>query len=117
MNRKRPASHYLIDLAIVIMVAGLMVFANAVVNPDTSAAAPAPRACAFISNVTNTAAWTINGQTTRAKYTDYGDNLGYDKPVPRAAWAALNRATYKLTHRYDANGDNVRGPAIARACV
>ena len=42
--------------------------------------------CAGIDNGTNTVVWahphTLGIEYTRAQYTDYGDNLGYDQPVP-----------------------------------
>lgn len=56
--------------------------------------------CAAIDNRTNTAVWahqTPHGTTyTRTHYADYGDNLGYDVPVPRPVWNALQRTEKAL---------------------
>jgi hypothetical protein len=74
--------------------------------------APADAAtCVTIRNTTNVAAYRIdNNAAVYLKYTDYGDNLGYSKPLPRSTWAAFRAAEAKLTA-------GKPGPKIARACT
>lgn len=54
--------------------------------------------CTAIDNGVNAAVFAIpNGRVVRANYRDYG-TIGYDRPVPRAAWNATRMAEYTLTH-------------------
>ena len=55
------------------------------------------QSCAAIDNGTNTAVWgTPNTPTNTAYYTDYGDDLGFDQPVPREVWEPLNEVVQHL---------------------
>lgn len=91
-------------LASVVTLTLLLAFAS------VAPAHAATTVCVSINNTTNRAAWTVQGRVTRASYTDYGDNLGYSRPVPRVVWAALATAEAKL-HA------TAPGPKLARACT
>lgn len=67
--------------------------------------------CAVIDNSPNRAAFAVPGQpAVSMRYTDYGDNLGYAKPVPRAAWPAEWAAVEGLQ-------PGPPGPKLSLACV
>jgi len=60
---------------------------------STSAGMP----CATIENTQNRAAFKVPGKAVvSASYADYGDSLGYSRPIPRKAWAATRKAERKL---------------------
>ena len=53
--------------------------------------------CAVIDNGPNTAAFAVPNQPAVARtYVDYGDNLGYNKYVPKPAWPASRAAEAAL---------------------
>ena len=56
--------------------------------------------CAAIDNRTNTAVWAMKSRYGvsygRTHYGDYGDNLGYDAPIPRPVWPTLNKVERHL---------------------
>ena len=55
--------------------------------------------CAVIDNGLNSAAFAVPHQRTVTRtYTDYGDNLGYNAYVPKAAWPATQAAEAALRH-------------------
>lgn len=66
--------------------------------------------CAVIDNTPNIAAFAVPGQRTVTRtYVDYGDNLGYNAYVPRAAWPASRAAEASLSH-------GKPGPKVRLAC-
>lgn len=56
--------------------------------------------CAVIDNHKNIAVWTERDGTEfnayYSRYTDYGDNLGFEHVPDRSAWSAINAATAQL---------------------
>ena len=53
--------------------------------------------CVAIDNGTNRAAVKVPyHHVERYTYTDYGDNLGYDHPLPKVSWPAVRRTEYLL---------------------
>jgi hypothetical protein len=58
----------------------------------TDAAGYSLKNCAAIDNAENAAGWIIDGKVTLARYSDYGDNLGYN-PTPAKSARPILRQT------------------------